>query len=153
MDLQRETARLENNRRVWLSTPQEDLQGFSPEEVIERERQRLPLAVSGEAAMADCDCPLCQMMAESGPVFWNLDGSHMDEDFAFSFCRTYEEWESDHRGWEEFHERFQSGADQRTGPVRWRNRRQASRRGLAAHQSVERCGQRIDAAQSVRVGG
>ena len=46
------------------------------------------------------------MMADSGPVFWNLDGSHMDEDFAFSFCRTYEEWESDHRGWEEFQERF-----------------------------------------------
>lgn len=106
VDLLRETARLENKRRLWLATPQEDFNGYAPAEIIERERQRLPLSVSGEEAMADCDCPLCQMMAESGPVFWNLDGSHMDEDFAFSFCRTHDEWESDQRGWDEFKQEF-----------------------------------------------
>jgi hypothetical protein len=28
-----------------------------------------------------------------GPAFWHLDGCNMDYDFAFSFCRTREEWE------------------------------------------------------------
>jgi hypothetical protein len=84
IDLVKETERLRRRQHVWLETPQEFLQGFSPAEVIERERQRLPLALSGEAAMVDCDCPLCQMMAESGPVFWRIDDSHMDDDVAFS---------------------------------------------------------------------
>jgi hypothetical protein len=92
-DAEAEARRLENQMRVWMVTPHEDLQGFTAEEAIERERQRLPLAVSGEAAMADCDCPLCQMMAESGPVFWYLDEYHIDDGFAFSYYKTYEEWE------------------------------------------------------------
>lgn len=92
-DVEAEARRLENQMRVWMVTPHDDLQGFTAEEAIERERQRLPLAVSGEAAMADCDCPLCQMMAENGPVFWYLDEYHMDDGFAFSYYKTYEEWE------------------------------------------------------------
>jgi hypothetical protein len=91
---------LQDWMRAWLATPQEDLSGFTPGEAIQRERQRLPLAVSGEAAMVDCDCPLCQMMADSGPVFWHLDGSHMDEDFAFSFHTSRAEWEQEQRDWE-----------------------------------------------------
>jgi len=98
-----EVARLERAKGQWLGTPDwEDLSGRTPRQVIERERMRLPMAVSGEEAMVDEDCPLCQMMAEGpGPVFWHLDGCNMDDDFPFSFERTREEWEEERRSWEE----------------------------------------------------
>ena len=98
-----EVARLERAKEQWLGTPDwEDLSGHTPREVIERERMRLPMAVSGEEAMVDEDCPLCQMMAEQGgPVFWHLDGCNMDDDFPFPFHRTREEWEEERRSWEE----------------------------------------------------
>ena len=59
-----------------------------------------------------------------GPVFWCLDGANMDEDFAFSFHRTYEEWEEEQRRWEEYASRSiptkageQCGAERlNTGP-------------------------------------
>ncbi len=41
-----------------------------------------------------------------GPVFWGLDGSGMDDDFAFSFHRTLEEWEAEQREYEEFNRKF-----------------------------------------------
>jgi hypothetical protein len=37
-----------------------------------------------------------------GPSFWHLDGSHMDQDFAFSFHTTRAEWEAEQRKWAEF---------------------------------------------------
>jgi hypothetical protein len=99
-----QVRRLRQAKDQWLNTPQsEDLGGRTPAEVIERERARLPMAVSAEEAMVDDDCPLCQMLAEqSGPVFWNLDGCNMDPDFPFSFHRTREEWEKEQRDYEEF---------------------------------------------------
>jgi hypothetical protein len=101
-----EVARLEALKEQWLRTPQYELHGKTPLEVIERERQRLPEVVSGPDAMFDPDCPLCQMMAEDfGPTFWHLDGSNMDPDFAFSFDLTREEWEQEQREWEEFRRR------------------------------------------------
>ena len=104
-----EVARLRRVEDEWLGTPDwEDLSGWTPGQVIERERMRLPIAVSGEEAMVDEDCPLCQMMAEEGgPVFWHLDGCNMDDDFPFSFHRTREEWEDERRSWEESHRRFE----------------------------------------------
>jgi hypothetical protein len=102
-----EVARLEELKEQWLRTPQYDLSGHVPLEVIDHERQRLPEAVSGHDAMIDDDCPLCQMMAEDGsPVFWNLDGCNMDPDFAFSFHLTREEWEKEQREWEEVDRRI-----------------------------------------------
>ena len=103
-----EVLRLERVKDNWLSRPDpEDLQGFTPTFVIERERMRLPLAVSGEEAMIDHDCPLCQMMGESmGPVFWHLDGCNMDDNFAFSFHMTREAWLKERREWEDFSRRF-----------------------------------------------
>ena len=58
--------------------------------------------------MIDCDCPLCEMQAElPGPVFWHLDGCHMDDDFAFSLSHgTHEEWEQEKREQEDFDRRF-----------------------------------------------
>jgi hypothetical protein len=48
------------------------------------------------------------MMGEmSGPMFWHLDGSEMDDEFAFDFShRTREEWEENQRGWEELGRRL-----------------------------------------------
>lgn len=50
---------------------------------------------------------ICQMMADDpGPYFWHLDGSRMDNDFAFSFHATREEWEAEQREWAEYSRRF-----------------------------------------------
>jgi len=58
--------------------------------------------------MIDPDCPCCQMMCDMpSPVFWHLDGSEMDHDFAFDLHhQTREEWEEEQRGWEESSRRF-----------------------------------------------
>jgi hypothetical protein len=123
-----EVERLGRLRDEWLDTPDPECQGLTPREVIDHERARLPEGVSGRAAMIDCDCPLCQMMAESPePVFWNLDGSGMDDEFAFSFYRTLAEWEQEQRDREEFsrklraerQEREQLGLDESDSP--WRH--------------------------------
>lgn len=84
-------------------TPDGEFGGHTPRRISHNERARLPEGVSGQEAMIDCDCPLCQMQSEMpGPVFWCLDGANMDEDFAFSFHRTYEEWAEEQRRWEEY---------------------------------------------------
>ena len=109
LDQADEVERLGRVKDEWLDTPGlEDLSGHAPAVVIGRERMRLPMAVSGEEAAVDPDCPLCQMMAEDmGPMFWNLDGCNMDQDFPFSFRRTREEWEEERRKWEEFNRKFE----------------------------------------------
>jgi hypothetical protein len=58
----------------------------------------------------DADCPCCQMLADMpGPTFWHLDGSGMDDDFAFDIDhRTREEWEAEQREWEEHNKRFEA---------------------------------------------
>ncbi len=101
-----EIARLEQVQHEWLTTPDfEDLGGRLPADVIDLERMRIPMAVSGDEAVIDPDCPLCQMLAEDsqfGPTFWNLDGCNMDQDYPFSFHPTREAWEEEQREWEEF---------------------------------------------------
>jgi len=108
-----EVSRLDQVKQQWLAAPQlEELSGKSPGQVIECERMRIPMAVSGEEAIIDEDCPLCQMMAEEmGPVFWNLDGCNMDDDFPFSFHRARESWEDERRKWEAFDRRFEEERD------------------------------------------
>jgi len=103
-----EVPRLERVLEAWLDTPDPELDGRTPRSIITRERTRLPEAMSGHDAVIDPDCPCCQMMAEmSGPGFWHLDGSGMDDDFAFDIYRgTREEWEEEQRGWEEHSRRF-----------------------------------------------
>jgi hypothetical protein len=112
-----EVRRLEALRDEWLATPEfEDLHGRTPASVIERERARLPEAVTGAEAMVDHDCPLCQMMADApGPMFWSLDGCNMDDDFAFSFHRTREAWEAERREQEDFHRRLEEERRSRQG--------------------------------------
>jgi hypothetical protein len=103
IDVKSEIERIERLKEDWLHTPQNDLHGMSPHDVIDRERRRLPVAVSAEHLVIDDDCPLCEMLAEDfAPTFWHLDGSHMDDDFPFSLYLTREEWEEEQRQWEEF---------------------------------------------------
>jgi hypothetical protein len=105
-----EARRLEAVRDEWLQSRNfEDLSGQTPAHVIEQERIRMPMAMSAQEAVIDDDCPVCRMMAEDpdmGPMFWNLDGCNMDDDFAFSFHRTHEEWEAEQREYEEWNRRF-----------------------------------------------
>jgi hypothetical protein len=73
----------------------------------------------------DEDCELCVMSAHEvamgyGPGFWCLDGSHMDDGFAFSFFRTQEEWAEENRRREEFNREFNR---------RWEEREQRLARG------------------------
>ena len=100
-----EVPRLARARQRWLDMPDPECHGRTVGSIIDRERRRIPEAVSAEDAMVDHDCPLCQMMAESlgsGPVFWHLDGCNMDEDFAFSWHDTRQEWEAEQQQYEEF---------------------------------------------------
>jgi len=55
-----------------------------------------------------------------GPGFWHLDGSNMDDDFAFSFYRTQAEWDEENRRREEFDREFNR---------RWAEREQRLARG------------------------
>ena len=98
-----EAARLARIKDAWLESTNDEYQHKPPGQVIEWERRRIPLAISGKDAMVDDDCPVCQAMAEDlGPYFWHLDGSAMDDRFEFSFHKTLETWEAERREWEEF---------------------------------------------------
>jgi hypothetical protein len=110
-----EIPRLERVREAWLDAPDSECHGRTPRSIIDRERARLPEGMSGHEAMADPDCPCCQMMAElPGPVFWHLDGCNMDDDFAFDLRRrTREEWEEEQRSWEEHSRRFDAECAER----------------------------------------
>jgi hypothetical protein len=102
--LEDEVPRLEGVRDEWLQTPDPECHLRTPQSIIDRERARLPEAISGHDAMIDPDCPCCQMMAElPGPMFWHLDGSGMDWEFAFDmYCRTREEWDAEQKEFAEF---------------------------------------------------
>jgi len=109
--LESEIARLEKLKTEWLEQPREGYGGRIPALLIENERIRLPIALRGHDMVIDEDCPVCQMMDDDAELgmevgFWHLDGSHMDEDFAFSDLRTREEWEARRREWEEFIKNF-----------------------------------------------
>ncbi len=104
-----EITRLDELKDRWLEQPQADYDGRIPAVLIENERKRLPIALSPRDMIIDDDCPTCQMLANDtmlGVGFWGLDGSQMDDDFAFSHHRTREEWEAERREWAEFSEKF-----------------------------------------------
>lgn len=111
-----EIERLELIKSTWLEAPGED-RGKPPALVIELERKRIPLAISGKAAMVDEDCPICREMAEDleTPIFWHLDGCQMDDRFEFSFFKTPEEWEANRRRWEDFNREFNDKGEEREG--------------------------------------
>lgn len=119
---------LEQLKTAWLEQPQRDLEGRIPAIIIENERKRLPLALRPRDMIVDEDCPMCQMFGDEttplgmGVGFWHLDGSHMDDDFAFSSYKTRLEWEAENRRREEFDKEFNR---------RWEERQQRIARGEA----------------------
>jgi len=103
-----EIARLEALKTGWLESPHRDYMNRSPMQIMESERRRLPIAVSGREAMVDEEnCAVCAAMAnDKTPYFWHLDGCNMDDRFEFSFHKTMEEWEAEQRSYEEFNREF-----------------------------------------------
>jgi hypothetical protein len=97
-----EIARLEQVKAEWLDSPDPEYGGKTPSCLIESERIRLPWLSSAEDALFEDDCPCCQAMANDkfGPGFQHLDGCNMDNDFAFSFYHTRDEWEAENRRFE-----------------------------------------------------
>jgi hypothetical protein len=110
-DLESQVVRLEQIKQTWLETPDSDSDGRAPANIIESERRRLPLVLRPSDLFVDDDCPICVMVAQEaaagiGMSFQHFDGSHMDNDFAFSFFETRQEWEEENRRMEEFHRDF-----------------------------------------------
>jgi hypothetical protein len=81
---------------TWWNTAQED--GLSPADIIQAERERMPLLAPEDQHPESCDCPICDAIASGkfGPSFLYFDGHHLEleDDFAFSLSSTLEEWES-----------------------------------------------------------
>ncbi|WP_442510004.1 hypothetical protein SH528x_001608 [Novipirellula sp. SH528] len=107
-------------KQQWLNAPFEG--GSPPSFIIEYSRRRVPrsagVPIAGmtrqedkEPHVADCDCPICSMMADGvfGVGFVGLDGHHLelDNEFAFSMFETREEWEEDQRSHAEFSKEFE----------------------------------------------
>jgi hypothetical protein len=103
---------LEQLKIDWLENGDGEYDGRAPANIIDNERRRLPQAMSAQELIIDEDCECCRMMAQDtemgfGPTFWHLDGSHMEDEFAFSSCLTTAAWEAEQREREEFNERFE----------------------------------------------
>jgi hypothetical protein len=94
-----EIARLEQLKAKWLDSPNPGYGRKTPSSLIELERIRLPWLLSEEGSPFEDDCPFCQTLANEKRElgFWHLDGCNRDNDFAFSFCHTREEWEAENR--------------------------------------------------------
>lgn len=94
-------------RDRWLDQPQEDdLQGATPRQLIDLERQRIPWTVDASRSIIDHDCPLCRMLAaeQPGPIFCHLDGVPLAAGFAWSDCATWDDWQramAEQAAWEE----------------------------------------------------
>lgn len=112
-------ATLDQIKTDWLESPQADLDGRIPAILIDNERKRLPQALRPRDMIVDDDCPMCQMFGDEtsppgmGVGFWHLDGSNMDDDFAFSFFKTRQEWEVENRRREEFDKEFTRDCEKR----------------------------------------
>jgi hypothetical protein len=125
-DVEQLISTLEQMKIDWLENPQADLGGRIPAIIIDNERKRLPQALRPRDMIVDDDCPVCQMFGdETSPLgmgvgFWHLDGSHMDDEFAFSHYKTRQEWENENRRREEFNREFNR---------KWEERQQRIARG------------------------
>ena len=117
-DLDAALESLEQIKTNWLETGDGEYESRVPAIIIDNERRRLPQAMSPAEMIIDEDCECCRMMALDaemgfGPGFWHLDGSHMDDGFAFSTCVTVEEWEIEQREREEFNREFDRRMEER----------------------------------------
>lgn len=113
------TVYLSTIRDRWLGETNAEYSGRIPSEIIKCERRRRNITMSPHECIIDDDCPICVEMSQifDTPMFWHLDGSHMDREFAFSFHKTYEEWQEEEIAFEAFMKRetqtpeFESFAD------------------------------------------
>jgi hypothetical protein len=122
-EIEASISHLELIKRDWLENPQTDSAGRTPANIIENERRRLPLALTRSEMIIDEDCYTCVMVANDptmGPGFMHFDGSHLEDEFAFSFLRTREEWDEENRRRKEFDREFNR---------RWEERQQRLARG------------------------
>jgi hypothetical protein len=112
VELESEIVRLSSLRDEWLRTPDPEISGRTPLEIIDLEKQRINMTVSAAEAMIDENCPCCVALAEDfdTPMFWFLDGCNMDDRFEFSSYKTLEEWEAQQREREEFNREFERAA-------------------------------------------
>jgi hypothetical protein len=118
LDIDAAVSRLEQIKNAWLETGDGEYEGKVPAIIIDNERKRLPQAMSAAEMIIDDDCDLCRMSALDaemgfGPGFWHLDGSHMDDRFAFSSYLTLADWEAENRRREEFNREFESDWEER----------------------------------------
>ena len=102
---------LDRIKSDWFEHPWRHYDGRTPAIIVENERRRLPITLSPAELIIDEDCECCRMMAldaemGGGPTFWHLDGSEMEDEFAFSTCITREEWEAEIQEREEFNREF-----------------------------------------------
>lgn len=117
---------LEALKLTWLTEPNPNLDGYIPFQVIDNERRRLPEAMTGRSMVVDEDCPCCKMMGdelEAGLViyFCHFDGCNMEDEFAFSWCATLEEWEEEQRKnaeWDRKWELKRKGSEEQQRAVR-----------------------------------
>jgi hypothetical protein len=126
-DIEAGIKRLERIKNDWLENPQEDFEGRIPAIIIDNERRRLPNTLTAQDMIIDDNCEMCLMSARAvemgeGPGFWHLDGSNMDDEFAFSFHRTRKEWEEEIQEREEFNKEFNR---------KWKEREERLARGEA----------------------
>ncbi len=105
---------LRDARDDWMRSPFEG--GSPPSFIVECSRRQVPrgsgVPIVGitqqqtEQHIIDCDCPICNMMADGmfGIGFTSLDGHHLDldDEFAFSMYETQEEWQEMIQEYEEF---------------------------------------------------
>ncbi len=108
VELETEISRLSKLRDEWLRTPDMEISGRTPLEIIDLERQRLNIAMSAQETLIDENCPCCVALAEDfdTPMFWFLDGCNMEDRFEFSSFKTLEEWKADQRERERFDREF-----------------------------------------------
>jgi hypothetical protein len=115
---------LQKMKTSWLESDCDDYDGRVPAIIIESERKRLPQTMTAKEMIIDETCDWCRMSAQDlemgfGPGFWHLDGSQMDEGFAFSHFRTLAEWEAEQREWEEFTRKFDREKEERKQSIDW----------------------------------
>ena len=93
---------MESLMAEWMKTT-EDFHR-TPQDIIDCEREAVPLVMKAGEDIIDEDCPTCVSMSEilDTPGFWHLDGCNMDDRFEFSFCETREGWEAEQRSYEEY---------------------------------------------------
>ncbi len=109
VEIEPEILRLSSLRDEWLRTPDTEISGRTPLEIIDHERQRINITLSAKETIIDENCPCCIALAEDfdTPMFWFLDGCNMDDRFEFSSYKTLEEWSYERRERERFDREFE----------------------------------------------